>query len=167
MSFASPLFAPSRTPADCTCDSDPEHCGAVEHIDDVKMFAVSNTTSGAYLGAFPGATPLAAYQAMMRDAGYRDASHAASAGLAWDEIPADIAVREVEADEETWPEGWRVQIDRSGRGHDWRNIELADVPADVAEAIAAAILEDGESPDDGVVLSNGQRYRWFAEGEVL
>jgi hypothetical protein len=27
-----PLFAPSRTPADCNCASDPEHCTAAEHI---------------------------------------------------------------------------------------------------------------------------------------
>lgn len=97
MSFASPLFAPSRTPADCTCDSDPEHCRAAEHVDDqARTFAVSNTTSGADLGTFEGANPLAAYQAMMRDAGYCDAEHAATAGLLWDEIPTDIAVREVE-----------------------------------------------------------------------
>jgi hypothetical protein len=38
-----PLFAPSRTPADCNCASDPEHCTAAEHIAETDVVAAHTT----------------------------------------------------------------------------------------------------------------------------
>lgn len=48
------------------------------------------------IGTYEGASPLDAYRAMLRDAGYRDAAAAASAGIEWDTIPADVTVAEAE-----------------------------------------------------------------------
>lgn len=64
---------------------------------------------------------------------------------------------EVDGEDNTWPEGWTVQHDPSGQGHAWRDVEPEDVPADIAEEIHTAIMEDGEGDE---VRSNGLRYRW-------
>lgn len=64
------------------------------------MWTIENVVSGRVLGTYPGATALDAYQAMMRDAGYRDAAAAASAGFAWDDIPAALRIEPSGGD--TW-----------------------------------------------------------------
>lgn len=52
--------------------------------------------------------------------------------------------------------GNTIQHDSSGVGHAWRTIDARDLPADVAEEIAAEI-EDGECDEcDDYVASNEQ-----------
>jgi hypothetical protein len=51
-----------------------------------------------------------------------------------------------------------VQIDRSGgQGHCWR---IADVSGDIAEEIAAEMLDGGKEECDDYIASNGCHYRW-------
>ncbi len=57
--------------------------------------------------------------------------------------------------------GKRVQIDRSGVGHAWRNQDADDIWADVREEIAAEILDGGNEECDDYVATNGMHYRWF------
>ena len=56
--------------------------------------------------------------------------------------------------------GNQIQHDASGVGHCWRNIDAQNIPADVAEEIAAEIIDGGLSDCDGFVASNGLHYRW-------
>jgi hypothetical protein len=54
--------------------------------------------------------------------------------------------------------GTRVQWDAScGRGHCWRNVA---VPADIAEEIAAEMIDSGQDHCGSYRASNGQFYRW-------
>lgn len=55
--------------------------------------------------------------------------------------------------------GKKVQIDRSGVGAAWQDIDVEETKADVVEEIAAEI-EDGNKACDEYVASNGQHYRW-------
>lgn len=55
--------------------------------------------------------------------------------------------------------GNRVQVDRSGVGHNWRTIDPEDIPANIREEIAAEIV-DGRETCDLYVASNGVHYRW-------
>jgi len=60
---------------------------------------------------------------------------------------------------ETTVAGKQIQIDRSGSGHNWRNIDACDIPADVRTEIEGEIMDGGK--DTGkMVASNGQHYRW-------
>ena len=52
-----------------------------------------------------------------------------------------------------------VQVDRSGVGHCWQRVWADDLPADVAEEIAAEIA-DGQHNCDDYVAGNGMHYRW-------
>ncbi len=57
--------------------------------------------------------------------------------------------------------GRRIQIDRSGQGHAWRDCTEQDgtaPPPSIAEEIAAEI----EGPEGEYVAGNGQHYRWRA-----
>jgi hypothetical protein len=56
--------------------------------------------------------------------------------------------------------GTQIQHDASGVGHNWRNIDAADIPADICEEIAAEILDGGNEECDDFVASNGMHYRW-------
>lgn len=53
-----------------------------------------------------------------------------------------------------------IQIDNSGRGHNWRTIDASDLPAQVAEEIDWEIVENGKLECDDYTASNGQHYRW-------
>lgn len=55
--------------------------------------------------------------------------------------------------------GNQIQIDRSGQGHAWQNIDASDIPASVREEIEGEICA-GNDDCDGFVASNGQHYRW-------
>ena len=55
--------------------------------------------------------------------------------------------------------GARVQVDRSGVGHCWKNIDSGDLPYDVLLAIEAEII-NGDNNECEIVASNGVRYRW-------
>jgi len=57
--------------------------------------------------------------------------------------------------------GRQVQIDLSGQGHNWRDIDADEIPASVREEIEGEII-DGKQTDGEIVASNGINYRWFA-----
>ena len=56
--------------------------------------------------------------------------------------------------------GTQIQVDRSGQGHAWRNIDARDIPHAVREEIEGEILDGGKEEVDEFVASNGARYRW-------
>ena len=53
--------------------------------------------------------------------------------------------------------GKTIQIDRSGVGHNWRNLPAADLTEDLEDLLAAEILDGGEY---GRVTIGGVHYRW-------
>ncbi len=56
--------------------------------------------------------------------------------------------------------GIQIQHDNSGVGHNWRNINAADIPASIREEIEGEII-DGDCEVCGkFVGSNGLSYRW-------
>lgn len=71
-----------------------------------------------------------------------------------------IAADAADAAVETTVCGCQIQIDRSGQGHCWRNIDAEDIPADIREEIAAEILDGGKDECEDYVATNGQHYRW-------
>ena len=62
---------------------------------------------------------------------------------------------------ETTVAGHQVQIDRSGQGHNWRNIDREDIPANVVLEIEGEII-DGKQDEGQIVATNGLHYRWLA-----
>ena len=56
--------------------------------------------------------------------------------------------------------GHQVQFDTSGVGHNWRNIDRENIPANVIEEIEGEIIEDGKDSCPDFVASNGIHYRW-------
>lgn len=56
--------------------------------------------------------------------------------------------------------GTSIQHDASGIGHNWRLIDARDLPANIAEEIAAEIIDGGKKTCDDYVASNGLHYRW-------
>lgn len=61
---------------------------------------------------------------------------------------------------ETTVAGCHIQIDRSGVGQHWRNIDAADIPADVRRDIECEIMDGGKDECECYVASNGLHYRW-------
>ena len=90
--------------------------------------------------------------------------------IAWIDAASDAAIRAIEGaaddqraeDAATKPVevlGRTVQIDRSGgQGHCWRVADGIDLPATIAEEIAAEIV-DGAETCDRYEATNGQQYR--------
>lgn len=56
--------------------------------------------------------------------------------------------------------GHQLQIDRSGVGHNWRNIDREDVPANIVEEIEGEIVDGGKESCVDYIASNGCHYRW-------
>lgn len=56
--------------------------------------------------------------------------------------------------------GNQVQIDRSGVGHAWTNIDAEDIPASIREEIEGEMIDGGKDECDDFVASNGLHYRW-------
>lgn len=56
--------------------------------------------------------------------------------------------------------GHQIQHDNSGVGHNWRDIDAADIPASVREEIEGEIIDGGKGECPDMVASNGQHYRW-------
>lgn len=57
-------------------------------------------------------------------------------------------------------EGHTIQVDRSGVGHNWRNVAADEIPANILEEIAAEIIDGGVPATECYVASNGLHYRW-------
>lgn len=62
--------------------------------------------------------------------------------------------------------GKQIQIDRSGQGHAWRDVDARSLSASVIEEIEGEILTGGIASTDGYVAKNGQHYRWFSPAPV-
>lgn len=56
--------------------------------------------------------------------------------------------------------GKQIQIDRSGVGHNWRDISRDDIPADVVLEIEGKIIDGEQESCEIYVASNGLHYRW-------
>lgn len=56
--------------------------------------------------------------------------------------------------------GCQIQIDHSGVGHAWQNINADDIPADIREEIAAEIIDGGKDECEKYLATNGITYRW-------
>lgn len=56
--------------------------------------------------------------------------------------------------------GTQIQVDRSGSGHAWRDIDARDIPHAVREEIEGEIVDGGKEEVDEFVGSNGVCYRW-------
>jgi hypothetical protein len=56
--------------------------------------------------------------------------------------------------------GVQVQHDNSSVGHNWRNIDANDIPANVVVEIEGEIIDGGKESCEDFVASNGLHYRW-------
>ena len=56
--------------------------------------------------------------------------------------------------------GIRIQHDNSGVGHNWRNIDDDEMPADIREEIAAEIIDGKRETCECYRATNGLYYRW-------
>lgn len=56
--------------------------------------------------------------------------------------------------------GKTIKHDNSGIGNNWRTIDADDLPANIAEDIAAEILDGKQETCSDYVASNGLHYRW-------
>ena len=56
--------------------------------------------------------------------------------------------------------GVAIQYDPSGVGHAWRPLDADSLPADIAEEIAAEIIDGKQSHCDDYRATNGRHYRW-------
>lgn len=55
----------------------------------------------------------------------------------------------------------RIQVDRSGQGHAWRDIDVEDIPAQVRLEIEGEIIDGQKEECADFVASNGLHYRWL------
>jgi hypothetical protein len=55
--------------------------------------------------------------------------------------------------------GNQVQVDRSGVGHAWTNIDREDIPANIVEELEGEMIDGGKDSGE-MTASNGLRYRW-------
>lgn len=56
--------------------------------------------------------------------------------------------------------GRQVQVDRSGVGHAWVDVDAGDIPANIRVEIECEIIDGGKEECDDHVASNGLHYRW-------
>lgn len=56
--------------------------------------------------------------------------------------------------------GSQVQVDRSGIGHCWVNVDADEIPGNIREEIEAEMLDGGKDECSDYVASNGLHYRW-------
>ena len=56
--------------------------------------------------------------------------------------------------------GRQVQHDNSGVGHNWRNMDASEIPANIREEIEGEVIDGGKDECANFVASNGQHYRW-------
>ena len=67
---------------------------------------------------------------------------------------------EFQTEETTTVAGCQVQIDRSGVGHNFVNINREDIPANIVAEIECEIIDGGNESCDDYAASNGLHYRW-------
>lgn len=56
--------------------------------------------------------------------------------------------------------GKTIQHDNSGVGHNWRDIDRADIPASIVEEIEGEMIDGKQESCEDFVGSNGLHYRW-------
>lgn len=56
--------------------------------------------------------------------------------------------------------GNNVQYDNSGVGHNFRNIDASDIPANILLEIEGEMIDGGMDTCEDFVASNGCHYRW-------
>lgn len=61
------------------------------------------------------------------------------------------------------PQNIQFQYDNSGVGHNWKNIDLNSLPANIIIEIEGEIINEGKDNCDDFVGSNGLHYRWFVK----
>lgn len=64
------------------------------------------------------------------------------------------------SENETTVCGLQIQHDGSGVGHNWRDIDREDIPANIVEEIEGEIIDGENDTCDDWIGSNGQHYRW-------
>jgi hypothetical protein len=53
-----------------------------------------------------------------------------------------------------------IYRDASGVGHAWRPVAVSDLPANIADEIAAEIIDGRNDSSRDFAASNGLHYRW-------
>lgn len=61
--------------------------------------------------------------------------------------------------------GTQIQHDASGQGHAWRNIDAADIPANIREEIEGEMIDGGKDTCADFIASNGLHYRWQGDSK--
>ena len=61
---------------------------------------------------------------------------------------------------ETLVAGKQIQMDSSGVGHNFRDIDADEIPANIREEIEGEIIDGKLSKCEKFVASNGMAYRW-------
>ena len=56
--------------------------------------------------------------------------------------------------------GCQVQVDRSGVGHCWVNVNADELPANITQEIEGEIIDGGQEGCEDFIGSNGLHYRW-------
>jgi hypothetical protein len=56
--------------------------------------------------------------------------------------------------------GKQVQVDRSGVGHCWVDVDADDLPAQIREEIECEIIDGSRETCEDYLASNGMHYRW-------
>jgi hypothetical protein len=77
-----------------------------------------------------------------------------------EEINTDQFYCDDDDEDESLVCGCQIQVDRSGQGHCWENIDADDIPASVRMEIEGEIIDGGKDACDGFIASNGLHYRW-------
>lgn len=63
-------------------------------------------------------------------------------------------------DETTLVCGCQVQVDRSGVGHCWVDVNVEGIPANIRMEIECEIIDGGKDECEDFIASNGLHYRW-------
>ncbi len=56
--------------------------------------------------------------------------------------------------------GNQVQMDKSGVGHCWVDVDACDLPASIVEELEGEMIDGGMEDGGEMTGSNGIKYRW-------
>jgi hypothetical protein len=56
--------------------------------------------------------------------------------------------------------GNQVQVDRSGVGHCWVDVDAGDLPAQIEQEIECEMIDGSRENCEDYLASNGLHYRW-------